>query len=127
MSPADSSPVLPSIDSHATLEYRFFLDANPNPVLVYKFPKLSRQEIQAMFTIDDLKQTRYYQDAKQEGRQEGQATLILRQLSRKFGGLSEELRSNIFQISPAQLENLAEAVLDFASVAELDRWLQENK
>jgi len=37
-------------------------------VLVYKFPQLTREEIQAMFTIDDLKQTRYYQDAKQEGK-----------------------------------------------------------
>jgi predicted transposase YdaD len=36
-------------------------------ILVYKFPKLTRQEIEVMFTIGDLKQTRVYQDAKQEG------------------------------------------------------------
>jgi predicted transposase YdaD len=50
-----------------------------------------------MFTLDDLKQTRVYQDAKQEGRQEGrqegQTALILRQLKRKFGSLPKELRS----------------------------------
>jgi len=100
-------------------------------VLVYKFPQLTREEIQAMFTIDDLKQTRYYQDAKQEGMQQGmqqgQANLMLKQLARKFGGVSEELRSNIAQLSPAQLENLAEAILDFVSMAELDRWMQQNK
>jgi|GEM_PF-1658970 len=41
MSPADSFPVLPSIDSHATLEYRLFLDANPNPVWVYDLETLA--------------------------------------------------------------------------------------
>ena len=40
-------------------------------VLVYKFPKLSRQEIEAMFTYSDLKQTRVYQEAKEEGEQRG--------------------------------------------------------
>jgi predicted transposase YdaD len=36
-------------------------------VLVYKFPQLSRQEIEAMFTLDDLKHTHVYQEAEQEG------------------------------------------------------------
>lgn len=40
-------------------------------ILVYKFPRLSRQEIEAMFSLSDLKQTRVYQEAKEEGRQEG--------------------------------------------------------
>ena len=96
-------------------------------VLVYKFPQLTREEIKAMFTIDDLKQTRYYQDAIQEGRQEGQADLILHLLTRKFGGLSENLQLRITQLSVAQLEMLAEAIFDFDNVAELDRWIQQNK
>jgi predicted transposase YdaD len=41
-------------------------------VLVYKFPKLSRQEIEAMFNYSDLKKTRVYRDAKQEGLQIGE-------------------------------------------------------
>ncbi|MFO0300651.1 MAG: DUF4351 domain-containing protein, partial [Pseudanabaena sp.] len=40
-------------------------------VLVYKFPKLTRQEVEAMFSHSDLKKTRVYQDAVLEGRQEG--------------------------------------------------------
>jgi predicted transposase/invertase (TIGR01784 family) len=36
-------------------------------VLVYKFPRLSRQEVEAMFTHSDLRKTRVYQDAVQEG------------------------------------------------------------
>jgi predicted transposase/invertase (TIGR01784 family) len=40
-------------------------------ILVYKLPQLSREEIEAMFSLDDLKQTRVYQEALEEGRQEG--------------------------------------------------------
>ena len=41
-------------------------------VLIYKFPQLSRQEIEAMFNYSDLKKTRVYRDAKQEGLQIGE-------------------------------------------------------
>ena len=39
--------------------------------LVYKFPNLSREEIRQMLGLDELKQTRFYQEVKQEGREEG--------------------------------------------------------
>jgi predicted transposase/invertase (TIGR01784 family) len=39
--------------------------------LLYKLTRLSRQEIEAMFTLSDLKQTRFYQEAFEEGREEG--------------------------------------------------------
>ncbi|NEP30377.1 Rpn family recombination-promoting nuclease/putative transposase [Moorena sp. SIO3B2] len=40
-------------------------------ILVYKLPKLSRTEIEAMFSLSDLRQTKVYQEAKAEGRLEG--------------------------------------------------------
>lgn len=40
-------------------------------IVVYKFPKLSRQEIETMLNLDALKHTRVYQDALEEGREEG--------------------------------------------------------
>ncbi|WP_287255777.1 Rpn family recombination-promoting nuclease/putative transposase [Moorena sp. SIO4E2] len=40
-------------------------------ILVYKLPKLSRTEIEAMFSLSDLRQTKVYQEAKAEGIQEG--------------------------------------------------------
>lgn len=40
-------------------------------VLLSKFSQLSRQEIEAMFLVSDIQQTRVYQEAKEEGRQEG--------------------------------------------------------
>lgn len=39
-------------------------------VFVYKFPNLARQEIEAMLGISELKQTRVYQEALEEGREE---------------------------------------------------------
>jgi predicted transposase YdaD len=108
-------------------------------VLVYKFPKLSRQEVEAMFTHSDLKKTRVYQDAMQEGvklgKQEGlqigeqrglqrQVAMLLRQLTRKFGKVAPRLKARISKLSVIQLENLAEAIFDFETVADLNAWLK---
>ena len=45
-------------------------------ILVYKLPQLSREEIEAMFSLDDLKQTRVYQEALEEGRQQAKLELV---------------------------------------------------
>ena len=36
-------------------------------IVIYKFPKLSRQEIEAMLKLDELKKTKVYQEALEEG------------------------------------------------------------
>jgi len=107
-------------------------------VLVSKFPKLNRQEIEAMFALSDLKQTRVYQEALEEGKQEGEARgeakgrqqgearLALRLLTRKLGNLPPATQNTIQQLPTEQIENLGEALLDFASIIDLDRWLVEN-
>ncbi|MFM7888093.1 MAG: Rpn family recombination-promoting nuclease/putative transposase [Pseudanabaena sp.] len=103
-------------------------------VLVYKFPKLSRQEIEAMFTYSDLKQTRVYQEARAEGEQrgeqrgliKGQATMLLRMLSRKFGQITPSLRGKVNKLSTKQLENLAEALFDLETIADLNNWLKNK-
>jgi predicted transposase/invertase (TIGR01784 family) len=99
-------------------------------VLVYKFPNLTRQEIEKMFTQSDLKKTRVYQDALEEGKQEGllkgQSVILLRQLSRKLGQVSPRLKNRISKLSVVQLENLAEAIFDFETVADLNAWLKTH-
>jgi predicted transposase/invertase (TIGR01784 family) len=40
-------------------------------ILIYKFPRMNREEIENMFGLSELKQTRVYQEAKQEGIEEG--------------------------------------------------------
>jgi len=55
-------------------------------IVVYKFPQLSRQQIATMLGVQDLKQTRFYQEVfaegKQEGRQEGKQEGKLEAVSR---------------------------------------------
>lgn len=55
--------------------------------------------------------------------QEGQRALILRLLARQVGNLSEETRSQINTLSIEQLEALADALLDFSTVTDLETWL----
>ena len=40
--------------------------------MVYKLPQLDRQEIQAMFGLDELKKTRYFQEVAEEYEQKGE-------------------------------------------------------
>lgn len=40
-------------------------------IIIYKFPKLSYEEIETMLNLQEIKQTRVYQDAKAEGLQQG--------------------------------------------------------
>ncbi len=74
-----------------------------------------------------LKETRVYREIKDEGRQEEAANLITRQLTKRFGELSEEMRSSIYGLSLPILEDLSEAFLDFTSLTDLQSWLEALK
>jgi predicted transposase/invertase (TIGR01784 family) len=45
-------------------------------VIIYRLPRLSREEIQAMLKIHDIRESRVYQEAKAEGIEEERARLI---------------------------------------------------
>jgi predicted transposase/invertase (TIGR01784 family) len=96
-------------------------------VLMSKFSQLSRQEIEAMFLVSDIKQTRVYQEAKQEGEQEGEKNLLLRQLSKRFGKLEDVYIKSINSLTIAQLEDLGEALLDFGEISDLEQWLTSHR
>ena len=72
--------------------------------------------------MTDIKQTRVYQEAKQEG----ETQLLLRQLSKRFGAMGNRRIQAINQLSLDQLEELGEALLDFGNVAELNHWLKSR-
>jgi predicted transposase/invertase (TIGR01784 family) len=91
-------------------------------VLMSKFSQLSRQEIEAMFLVSDIKQTRVYQEAKQEG----EKNLLLRQLSKRFGKLGDAYIKSINSLTIAQLEDLGEALLDFGDINDLEQWLKSH-
>lgn len=97
-------------------------------IIVYKLPRLSREEIQEMlgFTDIDVKKTRFYQDVHGEGRQEEAVALVVRLLNRRFGELDTNLIEQIRGLDISQLEELAEALLDFSSRDDLESWLQQS-
>ncbi len=61
-------------------------------IMVYRFEQLSRMEVESMIGIT-LKETRVYREIKEEGREAGRreeaANLIIRQLTKRLGELSE--------------------------------------
>ena len=97
-------------------------------IIVYKLPTLSREKIQQMlgFTDIDIKQTRFYQDVFAEGRQEGEVALVLRLLTRRFGELELSVVEQISALSLPEVEELAEALLEFSQMADLENWLQHH-
>ncbi|HLO85218.1 MAG TPA: DUF4351 domain-containing protein [Nostocaceae cyanobacterium] len=59
-----------------------------------------------------------------EGRQEGEIAIIIRQLNRRIGTITPELEARIKDLCVNQLEDLAEALLDFTNVVDLVNWLE---
>jgi predicted transposase YdaD len=62
----------------------------------------------------------------EQGRQEGELAVIMRLLNRRIGTVAPELQEQIRQLSLTQLEDLAEALLDFADTADLVSWLESH-
>ena len=114
-------------------------------IVLYKLPQIGRQELARMFTRNDLRRTRYYQEVReevreelqqevrqevaqevrQEIRQEEALELIRRLLIRRIGAVNSQFLERLHQLSIAQLEDLAEALLDFSSEADLVAWLNQ--
>jgi predicted transposase YdaD len=98
-------------------------------ILVNKFPYLGTQEILRMLDLKtaDITQSRFYQEVVEVGRQEGllagEADLILRQLTRKYGALTPEVNQQIKALTIAELGDLGEALLDFVEISDLENWL----
>lgn len=116
---------VPSLESSVIIEM-------VTTIMVYKFEQLSRREVESMLGIT-LKETRVYQEIKEEGREEGReeireamANTISRQLNKRLGTLSEEIRSSISGLPLPLLEDLGEALLDFNSLADIQSWLEER-
>ena len=82
----------------------------------------------------DVTQTRFYQevfqigqqDGQKVGRQEGEVDIVVRLLNRRCGQLSIAQQAQIKSLLINDIENLAEALLDFKGMDDLEIWLREN-
>jgi hypothetical protein len=87
---------------------------------------LTRQEQEELMSLSPayLKQREEWKlEGKEEGRQEGEASLVLRQLVRRFGEVPQNLAQQIRELPIDDVEALGEALLDFQSLSDLVNWL----
>jgi predicted transposase YdaD len=147
--------VLTTVDENqAPTEARYLLERNiteqpssraiiemVTTIMVYKFEGLSQQEVEIMLGIT-LQETRVYREIKakgvkqglmqgrkqgsNQGRKQEAVNLVVRQLSKRFGNLPEEIRVAISGLPLTVLEDLSEALLDFSNLADLQAWLMAN-
>ena len=81
------------------------------------------QKMQYVMSIERFAEER----GIKQGIEQGQVALVLRQLDRKFGTLSDEIRVRIQGLSMNQLEGLGEALLDFVRLVDLEDWLERQR
>ena len=118
-------------NSDTSTEFRLRLDL-VEAILINKFPQLSIEEVRQMLNLKeaDVTQTRFYQEAfqigQQIGRQEGEVEIVLRLLNRRCGQLPIAQQAQIKSLPIVDIENLAEALLDFKGMDDLEIWLREH-
>jgi len=65
-------------------------------IIIYKFPQMSREEIEQMLGLNELKQTKVYQEAKEEGKLE--AVPFMLSLGATIEQIAEALSLDIEQV-----------------------------
>jgi Domain of unknown function (DUF4351) len=67
-----------------------------------------------------------YLEWEQKTEQQGAKSLVLRLLNRRVGMVPEDLEAQISSLALDELESLGDALLDFASLSDLQLWLQSH-
>jgi hypothetical protein len=70
--------------------------------------------------------TRIERRAEARGLVNGERTMAIRLLNRKFGALSEPALKLLHGLSPLQVEQLGDELLGWETIADLERWLELN-
>lgn len=106
------------------------IDTVITAILVARFSGRSIPELCAMggITLDDFTSSAIYREifglGQDQGRQAEASTLTLRLLQRRCGTLSLQQQARIQALPLAQLEALADALLDFQGTEDLAAWLE---
>jgi predicted transposase YdaD len=89
--------------------------------------RFEKNLIKQLFREEIMQESVIYQDILQKGEERGKKqealALILRQLRRRFSAIESEIEQQIRTLSITQLEELAEALLDFNSQSDLVNYL----
>lgn len=68
--------------------------------------------------------TSWMQKGIEQGKLEGEVSIVMRLLKRKLGEVTPEVEAQVRKLKLAQLEDLSEALLDFSSVEDFQIWLE---
>jgi len=67
--------------------------------------------------------TSWMEKGIEQGRQQGETSLVIRQLKRRLGEITANQESQIENLPLDVVESLAFALLDFQTPTDLDNWL----
>lgn len=123
--------VAKSVDMIEETEERINISACVQVLAGLRFEK---NLIRQLFREEIMQESVIYQDilqkgeqrGEQRGLQKGEAAVILRQLTRRFPAINPEIEQRIQGLSITQLDELAEALLDFSSQTDLISWLDTH-
>ena len=102
-------------------------------IIVYKLPQKSREEIEAMFSLSELKQTKVYQEAKEEGVAEGKQEAKLDAIPRLLElGLGKQVVAEALDLPLEVVESAAglfhqQNLTAFIQLLNNQRWLFSNQ
>jgi predicted transposase YdaD len=75
-----------------------------------------------------LRESPWYQEilkeGLQQGKEQGEADLLIHLLSKRFGNIDQVLESQIRQLPITQIEALGESLFDFSSLSDIYDWLE---
>ncbi len=89
--------------------------------------KFKKTLINQFFREEIMIESVIYQDILQKGLKQGELAVVIRLLTRRIGIIPSEVQSLIEVLPLPQLENLAEALLDFTNLSDLEAWLEANR
>ncbi|MCC5664409.1 Rpn family recombination-promoting nuclease/putative transposase [Nostoc sp. CHAB 5784] len=84
---------------------------------------LNKELIKRLLRSDAMRESVIYQDIQQEKA----LSIVIRQLRRKVGTVPPAQLLKIQALDSTQLDDLAEALLDFSSLTDLEAWLAQNQ
>ncbi|WP_294181186.1 DUF4351 domain-containing protein [uncultured Clostridium sp.] len=87
----------------------------------YEEFKKSQEGVSKM-SVDEIRKIYYTQKGKEEGREEGKADLLIKQLRKKFNGLPENYEEKIRKLSKEKIESIATDIFDLEKIKDLERY-----
>ena len=101
------------------------LNADEEKLLRSDIARIEPVEQEAIMKIVTSWMEQGIEQGIEQGKQSEARSLIMRLLTRRIGTVEPQLQERIQQLPLTQLEDLAVALLDFSSVADLEAWLQQ--